>query len=470
MEHLRAMWREAMALPDFKHDRRMSEKQVLSACQKILKDIAREFGYDGVLPDVQFDQYLETYARSLKPSREAPGGIILLSLDWFERARDPEQGYQEFRVFAHESIHALLQQQVESYANTTQAINEGGAEILSVAYWAMNGPGYGHGTNGNPDPDSVREPGRGWVGGDVALTSLINYPEWIVETMKRAASKVGWDPKRIVDEVARVNKMTRNAVLDWLKGTNTDIRFPGPETAEAMLLWMVRGLPVKRKASSSGFGVILEATYRPEDVNTDLTHTTKGWAATENEVNLKPGAQVTVTGVYLTDTYGWDKKRNLLGSSLRATAARGEFLRGVTGQVSPEVAKGVVAALNAGDRARAGRLVADWFASSQGGYNDSGGIGSWWGPASTRQQILYYAEGGNLYADNGTFAFPSYGKPRLGIMLHGTPDGDKEPGGYQFSGDVQVDSVEICFRPGGEFSSTYDWITCPVGKRYPMGR
>lgn len=155
---------------------------------------------------------------------------------------------------------------------------------------------------------------------------------------------------------------------------------------------------------------------------------------------------------------------------MRATAARGEFLRGVTGQVSPEVAKGVVAALNAGDKARAGRLVADWFASSQGGYNDSGGIGSWWGPASTRQQILYYAEGGNLYTDaDGSFAFPSYGKPRLGIMLHGTPDGDKEPGGYQFSGDVQVDSVEICFRPGDEFSSKYDWVICPVGKRYPMG-
>lgn len=401
MEIIRQQWREAMALPDFKtNDRKMSEKQVMSACTKILKDVAKEFGYTGQMPVVVFDKYLDSYARSLKPTRENPGGVIQLSIDWFDRARDPEQGYQEFRIFAHEAIHALLQQETESYANTTQAINEGGAEILSVAYWAMNGPGYGNGNGqANPDRDAVHENRRGWVGGDVALTSGINYPEWIIETMKRAASKVGWDPKRIVDEVARVNKLNRNAVIDWLKETNKDIHFPGPETAEAMLLWMVRGLPVKRKA------------------------------------------------------------------------ARGEFIRGVTGQVSRDVAQSIVNALNGGDKAKAGRLVCDWFASSQGGYNDSGGIGSWWGPGDVRNQIVYYAEGGNLYVDpSGQFAFPSYGKTSLGILLHGTPDGDKEPGGFQFHGDVQIASVEIYHRVGDEFSSKSSWVSCPVGKRYPMGR
>ena len=225
------------------------------------------------------------------------------------------------------------------------------------------------------------------------------------------------------------------------------------------------------QGASQGFGLILEATYRPEDVNDELTHTTKGWAATENEVNLKPGARVTITGVYLIDTYGWDKKRNLIASPIQATAARGEFIRGVTGQVSRDVAQSIVNALNGGDKAQAGKLVCDWFASSQGGYNDSGGIGSWWGPGDVRNQIVYYAEGGNLYVDpSGQFAFPSYGKTSLGILLHGTPDGDKEPGGFQFHGDVQIDSVEIYHRVGDEFSSKSSWVSCPVGKRYPMGR
>lgn len=151
--------------------------------------------------------------------------------------------------------------------------------------------------------------------------------------------------------------------------------------------------------------------------------------------------------------------------------ARGEFIRGVTGQVSRDVAQSIINALNGGDKAQAGKLVCDWFANSQGGYNDSGGIGSWWGPGDVRNQIVYYAEGGNLYVDpSGLFMFPSYGKTSLGILLHGTPDGDKEPGGFQFHGDVQIDSVEIYHRVGDEFSSKSSWVSCPVGKRYPMGR
>ena len=548
MEHLREQWRKTtMALPDFKTDRKMSEKQFISACTKILKDIAREFGYTGGLPEVQIDQYLDSEARSLGPSRELPNGAILISSHLFDRARDPELGYGEFRIVAHEAIHALLQASA-SYANTTQALNEGGAEIISVAYWAMNGPGYGMGTPNSPDRDAIHEKGRGWVGGDVALTSMINYPEWIVEVMSRAASKVGWNAQRIVDEVKRAMGLDRYKIIDWIKETDPNFRFPGPRTAEGMLLWMVQGLPIKRKASGQtiyrgykidfpsdvvaqiqkltagpleeseidqhlklgpilvrwmerhhwesgmklgrhwtsrrsmaetaayqgaarGYGVLLEATYRPEDVNPELTHTTPGFAKSEDEVNLKPGAQVTITGVYLTDTYGWDKTENLIASPIRSTAAKGEFLRGVTGVVAKDVAASIAAALNRGDKAAAGRLVCDWFAGTQGGYNDSGGIGSWWGPGDVRNQIVYYAEGGNLYTDpSGTFSFPPYEKSKLGILLHGTPDGDKEPGGYQFRGDVQIASVEIYHRIGDEFSSTSGWVSCPVGKRYPMGR
>ena len=42
--------------------------------------------------------------------------------------------------------------------------------------------------------------------------------------------------------------------------------------------------------------------------------------------------------------------------------------------------------------------------------------------------------------------------------------------GGQRRGDVQIASVEIYHRIGDEFSSTSGWVSCPVGKRYPMGR
>lgn len=236
--------RTAMSLPDFKRtDRDMSEKQFISACKKILADVAKEMGFKGKLPEVVIQDLGGSSARSIDPGemREFPNGAILVDPYDADSARQKDSGYSTFRVIAHEAIHALVQREMKSYAGSTQIITEGSAEILSVVYWAKNGPGYGGG--GSKDLDAIHEQGYGWVGGDVALTSRINYPEYIVEVLRRAASKVGWDQKRIVAEVKRIASSDRNAAIDWLRETSADHPLPGgmPKTAEGMLLWLVRG-------------------------------------------------------------------------------------------------------------------------------------------------------------------------------------------------------------------------------------
>lgn len=241
---VRKVGRTAMALPDFKRtDRDMSEKQFLSACKKILADVAKEMDFKGKLPEVVIQDLGGSSARSIDPGemREFPNGAILVDPYDADSARQKDSGYSTFRVIAHEAIHALVQREMKSYAGSTQIITEGSAEILSVVYWAKNGPGYGGG--GSKDLDAIHEQGYGWVGGDVALASRINYPEYIVEVMRRAASKVGWDQKRIVAEVKRIASSDRNGAIDWLRETSADHPLPGgmPKTAEGMLLWLVRG-------------------------------------------------------------------------------------------------------------------------------------------------------------------------------------------------------------------------------------
>lgn len=254
----------AMALPDFKNpDRNMTEKQFLSACKKILTDIAKEFGYKGPLPDLAIESLGgSVVARSYDPSPTSPNGLIIIDPLDVEKARDREQGYEMFRTVAHEAIHNLLQRQMKSYEGSTQIIGEGSAEILSVVYWAKNGPGFGIGTKSAPDADAIHEQGYGWVGGDVALTSRINYPEFIVEVLVRAASKVGWDQARIFAEVKRISGADHNGAIKWLQETKKDFALPSgmPHTAEGMLLWLVRGFA--RHASVALKGVSMESLDR----------------------------------------------------------------------------------------------------------------------------------------------------------------------------------------------------------------
>lgn len=249
----------AMAVPDFKgRTKNLSDRQVLAACERIMKDIAREFGYSGALPDVVISPDLPggTDGRSIDPSREFPNGAILLNEEfWLPNARDKESGYDAFRILAHEAIHALVQRGEKSYPGFSQMITEGGAEVLAVYYWAKNAPTF-------DDRDAVRRDGK-WVPGDIAMVARSNYGEWIVELMRRTASKVGWNREAIVREVQRVVAGDHNTKLAFRDGTNPDFQTPPGVKAdhESLLLWLIEGV---RKVSSYRAWTISEF---PEPLN-----------------------------------------------------------------------------------------------------------------------------------------------------------------------------------------------------------
>ncbi len=226
----------AMPVKDFKGtDRNMSKGQVLAACQRILKDMAREFDYDGELPAVEISPYLPgmTEGRSVDPSREYPYGVILLNEDfWLPNAQNKEHGYINFRTFAHEAIHALVQRDEKSYEGITQIITEGGAEVLSIWYWAKNAPAF-------DDRDAFRVDGK-WVTED-ALARHLNYNEWIVELMRRTASKVGWRQDAIVREVQRIVSADHMTKINFRDETDPSFPLPGgvSDDAVSLMMWLI---------------------------------------------------------------------------------------------------------------------------------------------------------------------------------------------------------------------------------------
>ena len=253
--------RTAMAVPLFKGtERNMSERNVIAAANRLLKDIAREYGYTGELPAVEITDNAydlgSAAARSVDitdRNRDLwPHGCILLDRSLVERAQDKELGYTEFRIVAHEAIHALIQRDEPSYPGYSQMITEGGAEVLSVAYWAKNAPGF-------DDRDAVRINGK-WVPGDIALVHGMNYKEWVAELMLRTASKVGWNLESILREVQRIVSGNTNVKLDFRDTSNPHFAPPSgvENTAEGLMLWLIG--QITDRAPHSRFGALsLEA-------------------------------------------------------------------------------------------------------------------------------------------------------------------------------------------------------------------
>lgn len=229
----------AMAVPEFKGtDKNLSKKQVVAACQRILKDIAREFGYTGKLPEIILSPDLPGTidGRSIDPSREFPDGAILLNEDfWLPNAQAKDAGYSSFRILAHEAIHAIIQQSEKSYEGFSQIITEGGAEVLSVWYWAKNAPEF-------DDRDAIRENGE-WVPGDRAMVNSLNYEDWVEEVIRRAASIVGWNRDAIVAEIKRAVAGNHTSKLSFRDRSNPSFSVPSgvQETGKALMMWLIEG-------------------------------------------------------------------------------------------------------------------------------------------------------------------------------------------------------------------------------------
>lgn len=235
-----------MPVADFKRtDRNMSRRQVEQACQRILKDMVREFGYEGPLPVIQLTDALPgtVDGRFVDPSKltlsSEPGGVILLNETfWLPNAMDKGYGYSNFRILAHEAIHALFAKYVPggTWADAHD-LEEAGAEVLSLVYWAKNAPPF--------DERDVmrREDNTGWTDpGAASLARGINYPELVASLIRRSAAKVGWDQQRVRDEVERLMKLDRyDRHVAWQDTPEAPPPSGVGDTGPALALWLISG-------------------------------------------------------------------------------------------------------------------------------------------------------------------------------------------------------------------------------------
>lgn len=170
----------------------------------------------------------------------------------------------------------------------------GGNDLLEWGYW---GPSITART-GSKRHASSNTIYRGF---QVAL------PSHIEEEVRRLAEPPleEWE----IDQSKGIGKI----LIDWLQGSHWESGVGlgrhwtrRHEMAEAAAM---------RGGAPGGWGIILTATYSPADENPDLTNTTQSLAESEAEVNLRPGAPVTITNV---EILGW--RMPLIDQPIRATA------------------------------------------------------------------------------------------------------------------------------------------------------
>jgi hypothetical protein len=225
--------------------RRLSDAQVLKRCREVVDAVGREHGVDlsGVEVEINVD-YLPSgvEARYIAEGRDArtTTSRILISTFLTEDMKHPETGVQSFRQLAHEATHAVSDQ-LFIYEGHTQDFEEGATEILSVWHWAKEGQPFGHN-------DAFRDDGK-WVDGIRALVHRANYHDLIAGVLRRAASKVGWQPATMIAYI-RATYGNYREVLGFMQ--DNDANFPPPAgvrpDGESLLLWLVTE-GIKRGAS-----------------------------------------------------------------------------------------------------------------------------------------------------------------------------------------------------------------------------
>lgn len=216
--------------------RKLSDAQVLKRCREVVDAVGKEHGVDlsGVEIEINVD-YLPggVDARYSAAGRDARTTVsrILISTYLTEDLKHPETGVQGFRQVAHEATHAVSDQ-LFIYEGHTQQFEEGAAEILSVWHWAKEGQPFGHN-------DAFREDGK-WIDGLRALVRRANYHEYIAGVLRRAASKVGWQPSTMVAYI-RATFGNYREVLGFMM--DNDPEFPPPSgvsaDGESLLMWLV---------------------------------------------------------------------------------------------------------------------------------------------------------------------------------------------------------------------------------------
>lgn len=214
--------------------RRMATRTVVARARRMIDDIADTFGVD--LAARPSNEFGETNASDIEIDDSGVVDIagvrtllgaerIMVSDRIVDRIKDPDFGLHEFRILAHEAVHLLSDQ--DSFP-ATHDIEEATAEVLSQLWWHRRSQGL-------DARDAYRvEDGEGGLqtitDPRLILAYSTSYPAEVTETLRRAASKVGWNREAILAELTRMHLHADNknqARLDFKD--QTDPEFPLPE-------------------------------------------------------------------------------------------------------------------------------------------------------------------------------------------------------------------------------------------------
>lgn len=216
--------------PDVGHvatnEKRLTRQQALSAASQIAKDVAHTFDAKPLPIEVRRNDELPVEARY-------KDGKIIIRERVLDEIRDRDTGVDELRKISHEAVHGALGGDTLVLGRTSKALEEGGAEILSVAHWHARGPEYGK-------RDAIMRDGS-FVAGPAALAGTSVYKDEVAETMRRAASVVGWDRSAILRKVEEVLRSDHYGRISFRNSSDPAFRPPGgvKADAESLLNWLL---------------------------------------------------------------------------------------------------------------------------------------------------------------------------------------------------------------------------------------
>lgn len=204
---------------------KLTKAQATAAANRVVRDMARHFGYSGNLPEIDIRA-----AGQVEPGFEAGlrNGRIVVTERWLEDATSRDVGVSPFRQIAHEAVHAMVSGTEVVRGQNSRMAEEYGAEFLSIDYWNRRGQPY-------DQRDGVRRGGR-W---DHSLAPTSVYNAEVAEGMRRAASRVGWNRDAIRAEAERVMRGDHNVRLEFRDTTDPNFAPPEgyPADGENLLRW-----------------------------------------------------------------------------------------------------------------------------------------------------------------------------------------------------------------------------------------
>lgn len=218
--------------------KRLTKAQIQARAKDVVKGVVDFYG--GEMPDVSFEP--EYLADSGTDARFRHGDLlsgVLYGQRIADRFGDPEYGVGDMRIVAHEAAHSLSGVQPGPNPGFSQTFEEGGAEVLSIWFWHQRGQSF-------DERDAVMRPGEGFTApGAPSLAASVAYREWTAETMRRAASKVGWEREALVGEIERVLRGDHGVRLAFRNETDPDFAPPeGREAdAESLMGWLIGDAP-----------------------------------------------------------------------------------------------------------------------------------------------------------------------------------------------------------------------------------